>query len=96
MGLNKHMLLEEHELEQELEWLLGEGDEWDDDPPDDVDPARIEELERRLAELRKVQRDYNQFLGTMVDGKPAPSGVSPRFQDHVEAFERIQKADTET
>lgn len=52
-------------------------------------------LKRRLAELRAVQRRYNQFLNTVVDGKPAPAGVSPRFHDHVEAFECIRKADAD-
>ena len=104
MGLNKHMMLEEHDLEQEIAELRGESQEdgidgcwmdgewWDYDedrpPPTAADLARADELERRLEELRKVQRDYNTFLGGVADGKPAP-GVSPRFYDHVEAFARI-------
>jgi hypothetical protein len=106
MGLNKHMMLEEHELEQEIARLEGEpedgvdgcwmeGEWWDYEedcpPPTAADLARAEELRRRLAELRDVQRKYNQFLGGVSDGKPAPDG-SPRFYDHVEAFERIQNA----
>ena len=105
MGLNKHMMIEEHELEREIAELRGEGEddgvEWDGewwafddaDPPTAADLARADELERRLEELRTVQRNYNQFLDTVVDGKSAPAGVSSRFHDHVGAFERIQDAD---
>jgi hypothetical protein len=101
MSLNKHMMLEAHALEQDIEALTGEGGAWEEehwweekerDPPTAADLARAEELKQRLAELRKVQHDYNTSLGGVSDGKPAP-GVSPRFYGHVKAFERIQNAD---
>lgn len=110
MGLNKHMMIEEHELEQEIARLRGEceedGDYWDGErvsfadfggvaSPTAADLARADELERRLEELRAAQRRYNQFLDTVVDGKPTPDGVSPHFNDHRRTFERIQKADIE-
>jgi hypothetical protein len=101
MGLNKHMMIEEHELEWEIAELRGEGegdDEWwafeDADEPTEADLARADKLERRLDDLRRAQCGYNRFLGGVVVGEPAP-GVSPRFRDHVEGFESIQNADAD-
>ena len=42
-----------------------------------------------------AQRRYNQFLTPSSTASRHPAGMSPRFHDHVEAFERIQNADTE-
>src|SRR4051812_13090107 len=108
MGLNKHMMIEEHELEEEIAELEGEpvdgvdgcwmDREWWDfgeerPSPTAADLAKARKLRGRLAELRLVKERYNEFLGTVLDGKPAPAGVLPRFHDHVDAFARIQDAD---
>jgi hypothetical protein len=94
MGLNTHLMLEEHALEQEIARLEGYGDDvgvereggWQA-----FEGAAL--LKQHLAGLRKVRHDYNWFLDGVADGRPTP-GVSPRFHDHAEAFERmIQGAD---
>jgi hypothetical protein len=97
MGLNKHMMIEEADLEAELEELLadlGVGSLEDLEGAKlsrkgEAMRARAKVVQQRLDDLAGVRRRYNDFLGEIGGDKPPAS----TFNDHREAFERIQGAD---
>ncbi len=102
---NTDMQIEESDLESELEELCNELgitnvtdiDGWESPPVPGSEEAALVARAGVGSPSRRTARPTTRiqpYLGGVSDGKPAP-GLSPHFEDHVVAFERIQNADSD-